>query len=291
MQIGVLYPQMELPADPGTVRHYAQTVEQLGYQHIVAYDHVLGADPVVHQGWDGPYDIDTTFHEPFVLYGFLAGITTLELATGIIIAPQRQTALLAKQAAEVDILTKGRFRLGLGLGWNAVEYEALGQDFASRGRRLEEQVGLLRRLWTERVVTHEGDFDRIIGAGLAPPAVQRPIPIWLGGSSGPAYRRIGRLADGWFPQVPPGPALAEALVAVAEGAERAGRDPSGIGMEGRVTFKPAAVDVFAARVSSWRDAQATHLSVSTVGSGLSTVDAHLEALAIAGGALGLGAGA
>ncbi len=291
MQIGVLYPQMELPADPATVRQYAQTVEQLGYQHIVAYDHVLGADPVVHQGWDGPYDIDTAFHEPFVLYGFLAGITTLELATGIIIAPQRQTALLAKQAAEVDILTDGRFRLGLGLGWNAVEYEALGQDFASRGRRLEEQVGLLRRLWTERAVTHDGEFDRIIGAGLAPPAVQRPIPIWLGGSSGPAYRRIGRLADGWFPQVPPGPALAEALVAVAEGAERAGRDPSGIGMEGRVTFKPAAVDVFAARVSSWRDARATHLSVSTVGSGLSTVEAHLEALAIAGGALGLRAGA
>ncbi len=288
MQIGALYPQTELPADPATVRQYAQTVEQLGYRHIVAYDHVLGADPEVHQGWDGPYDIDTTFHEPFVLYGFLAGITSLELATGIIIAPQRQTALLAKQAAEVDILTNGRFRLGLGLGWNAVEYEALGQDFASRGRRLEEQVGLLRRLWTERVVTHEGEFDRIIGAGLAPPAVQRPIPIWLGGSSGPAYRRIGRLADGWYPQVPPGPALAEAVASVTEGAEKAGRDPSGIGMEGRVTFKPAAVEVFTERVSSWADARATHLSVSTMGSGLSTVEAHLEALAIAGGALGLG---
>jgi probable F420-dependent oxidoreductase len=291
MQIGVLYPQMELPADPATVRQYAQTVEQLGYRHIVAYDHVLGADPVVHQGWDGPYDVDTTFHEPFVLYGFLAAITSLELATGIIIAPQRQTALLAKQAAEVDILTNGRFRLGLGLGWNAVEYEALGQDFASRGRRLEEQVGLLRRLWTERVVTHDGHFDRLTGAGLAPLPVQRPIPIWLGGSSGPAYRRIGRFADGWFPQVPPGLALTEALAGVAEGAERAGRDPSAICMEGRVTFKPAAVDVFVDRVASWRHVQATHLSVSTMGSGLSTVDAHLEALATAGGALGLGAGA
>jgi probable F420-dependent oxidoreductase len=288
MQIGALYPQTELPADPATVRQYAQTVEQLGYRHIVAYDHVLGADPVVHRDWDGPYDIDTPFHEPFVLYGFLAGVTSLELATGIIIAPQRQTALLAKQAAEVDILTQGRFRLGLGLGWNAVEYEALGQDFARRGQRLEEQVGLLRRLWTERAVTHDGRFDRITGAGLAPPSVQRPIPIWLGGSSGAAYRRIGRLADGWFPQVPPGPVLAEALAGVAEGAEKAGRDPSAIQMEGRVTLKPAAVDVFADRVASWRDAGATHLSVNTMGSGLSTVDAHLEALAMAGGAMGLG---
>src|ERR1700691_3634865 len=168
MQIGVVFPQTELGGDVGAVRAYAQGVEQLGYAHLLAYDHVVGADPEIHKGWAGPYNIDTTFHEPFVLYGFMAAITSLELVTGIIIAPQRQTALLAKQAAEVDILTEGRFRLGIGVGWNSVEYEALGQNFKTRGRRQEEQIGLLRRLWTERSVSHEGEFDRVTGAGLAP---------------------------------------------------------------------------------------------------------------------------
>jgi probable F420-dependent oxidoreductase len=188
MQIGAIYPQTELPADPATVRAYAAAVEGLGYGHIVAFDHVVGADPAVHAGWNRPYDIETTFHEPLVLYGFLAAITSLELVTAIIIGPQRQTALLAKQAAEVDILTEGRFRLGLGVGWNEVEYEALGQDFATRGARQEEQIGLLRRLWTERSVTHSGRFDQITGAGIAPPPRQRPIPLWLGGQSPATYR-------------------------------------------------------------------------------------------------------
>ncbi len=193
MRVGVVFPQTEIGADVGAVRAYAQRVEELGYRHVLAYDHVLGADPAVHRGWQGPYDVTTTFHEPFVLFGYLAGITSLELVTGIIILPQRQTALVAKQAAEVDLLTRGRFRLGVGLGWNAVEYEALGQDFATRGRRIEEQVDLLRRLWTEPTVTFHGRFDEVTGAGLAPLPVQRPIPVWFGGQSDPAYRRIG----GW----------------------------------------------------------------------------------------------
>ena len=172
MQIGVVYPQTELPADPGAVRAYVEAVEDLGYCHVLAYDHVVGADPAAYPGWSGPYDIDTTFHEPLV-FGFLAGLSALELVTGIIIAPQRQTALLAKQAAEVDILTEGKFRLGLGIGWNWVEYEALGQDFATRGRREEEQVALLRTLWTERSVSYQGRFDKVTGAGLAPRPVQR----------------------------------------------------------------------------------------------------------------------
>ena len=153
---------------------------------------------------------DTTFHEPFVLFGYLAAITSLELVTGIIILPQRQTALVAKQAAEVDLLTNGQFRLGVGLGWNAVEYEALGKDFTNRGARMDEQIELLRRLWTEATVTFDGEFERVTGAGLAPLPVQRPIPIWIGGSSTRAYQRIGRLADGWFPMTPPGPKLDEA---------------------------------------------------------------------------------
>ena len=160
MKIGVVLPQTEIGADPVVVRAYAAAVEELGFAHILAYDHVLGADPAGHPGWTGPYDVDTTFHEPFVLFGYLAAITSMELVTGVIILPQRQTALVAKQAAEVDLLTGGRFRLGVGLGWNQVEYEALGKDFTDRGRRLAEQVALLRQLWTERSVTFRGQRRR-----------------------------------------------------------------------------------------------------------------------------------
>ena len=236
MQIGVVFPQTEIGAQVADVRRYATGVEELGFAHLLAYDHVLGADPEVHAPWHGPYNVDTMFHEPFVLFGYLAACTRLELVTGVIILPQRQTALVAKQAAEVDVLTQGRFRLGVGIGWNAVEYEALGESFGDRGRRMSEQIPLLRRLLTERVVSHVGEFDRITGAGLAPLPVQRPIPIWIGGQSAPAYRRIGRIADGWFPQVPPGPLLDEAVSIVADAASEAGRDPATLGMEGRVSW-------------------------------------------------------
>ncbi|HWX96254.1 MAG TPA: LLM class F420-dependent oxidoreductase [Solirubrobacteraceae bacterium] len=287
MQIGAIYPQTELAPDPDTVRAYVSAVEELGYQHLAIYDHVLGADPAVHTGWTGAYDVDTTFHEPLVLYGFLAAITRLELVTGIVVAPQRQTALLAKQAAEVDVLSRGRFRLGIGIGWNAVEYEALGQDFSRRGEREEEQIGLLRRLWTERSVTHEGKFDRITGAGLAPLPIQRPIPIWLGGVSPVAYRRMGRLADGWFPRVGLGPELDAARATIAEAAAAAGRDPAAIGMEARVSWREGGVEDLIASAGRWRDAGATHLSVDTMGSGLSALDAHLDALSRAADALQL----
>src|ERR1700742_5314111 len=224
MRIGVVFPQTELGGDPAVVRAYAQGVEELGFTHILAYDHVVGADPKVHRGWHGPYNIHSTFHEPFVMFGYLAAITSLELVTGVIILPQRQSVLVAKQAAEVDLLTGGRFRLGIGLGWNAVEFEALGEDFSRRGARLSEQVGLLRQLWTERSVTFAGTFDTVTAAGLAPPPVQRPIPVWFGGQSRPAYVRIGELADGWFPQVNPGGRLEEALEVIAQSAAAAGRD-------------------------------------------------------------------
>jgi len=288
MQIGVVYPQTEIASDPGTVRAYVDGVERLGYQHILAYDHVVGADPAAYPDWRGPYDVDTVFHEPFVLYGFVAAITALELVTGIVIAPQRQTALLAKQAAEVDILTDGRFRLGLGIGWNAVEYEALGQEFSTRGARMEEQIGLLRRLWSERSVTFSGRFDQVTGAGLAPLPVQRPIPIWLGGQSPAAYRRIGKLADGWLPQVAPGAGLDEAAGTVGEAANAAGRDPSSIGMEGRVDHRPGGTGALVDSVGQWREAGATHLAVNTMGGHRADVEAHLAALAEAADAIGLG---
>jgi probable F420-dependent oxidoreductase len=280
MRIGVVFPQTELGGDAGAVRAWAQRAGELGFTHVLAYDHVAGADPAVHTGWDGPYDVHTTFHEPMVLYGYLAAVTSMELVTGIVILPQRQTVLVAKQAAEVDLLTGGKFRLGVGIGWNRVEYEALGQDFSTRGKRLEEQITLLRRLWTEQSVTFSGTFDRITGAGLAPMPVQRPIPVWVGAQSPRAYRRAGRLADGWFPLMAPGPQLDAARQIVAEAAAEAGRDQASLGMEGRLRWQQDQ-DKLAAAMRQWQDADATHLSVNTMGAGLKTVDDHLAALATA----------
>src|SRR5262245_33354522 len=286
MRVGVVFPQTEVGPDPAVIRAYAAAVEELGYSHILAYDHVVGADPAAHPGWSGPYTVDSAFHEPFVLYGYLAAITALELVTGIIILPQRQTALVAKQAAEVDLLTEGRFRLGVGLGWNPVEYEALGKDFTDRGRRITEQVALLRRLWTEPVVTFHGRFESVTAAGLTPLPVQRPIPIWFGAEQPPALRRAGRLADGWFPQHRPGPRLDDAIALVHASAESAGRDPDSIGMEGRVGLTRG-VEAAAEQVGAWRAAGATHVSIGTMGMGPTGIDAHIGALAEVADAVGL----
>jgi probable F420-dependent oxidoreductase len=236
MRIGVVLPQTELGTDAGAIRAYGQRVEELGFSHVLAYDHVVGADPRVHTDWNGPYDLSTTFHEPLVTYGYLAAVTTsLELVTGVIILPQRQAVLVAKQAAEVDLLSGGRLRLGVGIGWNAVEYEALNEDFTTRGRRFEEQIELMRLLWTQQSVTYHRRFHHVTGAGLAPLPIQRPIPLWIGAQSPRAYQRTGRLADGWFPQIQPGPQLDEARQLIEGAAVEAGRDPAGIGMDGRVT--------------------------------------------------------
>jgi probable F420-dependent oxidoreductase len=279
MRVGVVFPQTELGGDPGAVRAYAQRVEELGYTHVLAYDHVVGADPTVHEGWNGPYDVHTTFHEPLVMFGYLAAITTsVELVTGVIILPQRQTALVAKQAAEVDLLSGGRLRLGVGIGWNAVEYEALGEDFSNRGKRSAEQIELLRLLWSDQTVTFDGAFHKVTGAGLAPLPVQRPIPVWIGAASERGYRRAGRLADGWFPMMGPGSGLDYARGIVEKAAVEAGRDPSGIGMEGRVSWG-GDDDAVAREIATWADAGASHLSINTMGAGLASVDDHLAVLA------------
>jgi probable F420-dependent oxidoreductase len=214
----------------------------------------------------------------------------MELVTGVIILPQRQTALVAKQAAQVDLLTNGRFRLGVGVGWNAVEYEALGESFETRGRRMSEQIPLLRRLWTEQVVSSVGDFDHVTAAGLAPMPVQRPIPIWIGGQSAPAYRRVGQLADGWFPQVVPGPRLDEALAIIADAAAAAGRDASTIGMEGRVSWTADGIDKLVDQVGRWRDAGATHVTINTMNAELGPVHRHLEVLETVAASLGVSTG-
>lgn len=281
MRIGVVFPQTEIGADAGAVRAYAEHAEGLGFAHLLAYDHVVGADPKVHVGWDGPYDVHTTFHEPLVTFGYLAAVTTsLELVTGIVILPQRQAVLVAKQAAEVDLLSGGRLRLGVGLGWNAVEYEALGEDFSTRGKRSEEQVELMRKLWTQPTVTYHGTYHQVTGAGLAPLPIQRPIPVWFGASSARACRRAGRLGDGWFPMVGPGPKLERAKQEVEQAATAAGRDPAQIGMGGQVSWNGSADDL-ADGLRAWAEAGASHVSINTMDAGLASVDDHLAALTTA----------
>ena len=212
MRIGVTFPQIEFGNDPVAIRDYAQTIEGLGYTHFLAYDHVLGADTSVRPGWTGSYASENPFHEVFVLLGYLAGLTTsLELVTGVVILPQRQTALVAKQAAEVDVLSGGRLRLGVGVGWNDVEYAGLDKDFGNRGVRSEEQIALLRALWTSPVITFDGQWERIDAAGINPLPVQRPIPIWIGGYAEATLRRVGELGDGWFPWREPNETMRAAI--------------------------------------------------------------------------------
>ena len=286
MRIGVIFPQTEIGGDVGAVRAYGERVSELGFAHIGVYDHVLGADTEVHKPWAGPYDLNSTFHEPFVLFGFLAAITDMELVSEVFILPQRQTVLVAKQAAEVDLLTKGRLRLGVGSGWNTVEYEALGKDFHTRGRRLDEQVALMRALWNEPSVTFAGTYEQVTGAGIAPRPIQRPIPVWFGGRSGAAYERIGRIGDGWFPMLPIGEKLDRARATIEAAATAAGRDPTVIGMEPQVSWSPD-TDKFHRQVTGWEDAGATHLAVNTMGAGFANVDEHLRALETAAQVLGV----
>lgn len=278
MKLGVVFPQTEMPADPAVIRDYAQAVEALGYDYLLAYDHVLGANPERPGGWRGTYTFRDSFHEPFVLYGYLAAVTQrLELVTGILILPQRQTALVAKQAAQVDILSGGRLRLGIGIGWNHVEYEALDENFHNRGKRSEEQIALLRALWTQTLVTFEGKYHRIPDAGLNPLPVQRPIPIWLGGTADAALERMARLGDGWISnnsaaQFPP---LLEKLNHYLQAA---GRDPQSFGLDARINLRSIPANALDKEIETWRGFGVTHLCVNTMGMGFTSVDQHLEAV-------------
>ena len=279
MQLGAVFPQTEIGADPAAVRDYAQAAEALGYEHLLVFDHVLGADPSKRESWERPYSHTDMFHEPFVLFGYLAGVTeTIQMTTGVLILGQRQTALVAKQAAEVDVLTGGRLRLGIGIGWNDVEYEALGEDFTNRGGRSAEQIRLLRALWTEEVVTFEGRYHKVTHAGINPRPVQQPIPIWLGGGADRVVRRIGRLGDGWFPQFQPDSEGQQRIAQMQEYAKAAGRDPSAIGIEGRVSFAEGGPDDWAKKAAAWDELGATHLSVNTMKAGLQGPDQHIEAI-------------
>ncbi len=279
MRIGVTFPQNEITADPIAVRDYAQAAEGLGYTHLLAYDHVVGADITNRPDWRGPYTTASLFHEPFVLFGYLAGLTTrLEFVPGVIILPQRQTALVAKQAAEIDVLTGGQFRLGIGVGWNEVEYEALNEDFRNRGKRSEEQIAVLRALFADEVVTFHGKWHHIEAAGLNPMPVQRPIPIWIGGSSEATLKRVGEMGDGWFPQRPPDDTAREMIEKMREYARAAGRDPAQIGFEARVSIAGATPDEWTRQVEGWRAIGATHLSVNTMKAGLHSPQEHIDAI-------------
>lgn len=278
MQLGVTFPQLEIGSDPGVLREYAQTAQDVGYDYLLAYDHVLGAETTNRPGWTG-YTRNDQFHEPFVLFGYLAGVAPrLAYVPGVIILPQRQTVLVAKQAAEVDVLTGGTFRLGIGVGWNPVEYEALGEDFTTRGRRVEEQMELLRLLWTKPIVTFAGRYHRITEAGLNPMPVQQPIPIWIGGMSDVALERTGRLADGWFPLGRLDEAMREKIDRLRGYTEAAGRPLAAVGIDARVDVRSIPEGEWAEEVGKWRAVGATHLSVNTMGAGLGSPRDHIATI-------------
>ncbi|MDQ1432588.1 MAG: hypothetical protein QOF40_3190 [Actinomycetota bacterium] len=287
MEIGVVYPQTELRGDPDAVRRIGRAVEELGFDHLLAYDHVLGA---VHADrtppLTGPYTEHDPFHDPFVMFAHLAGITErIGFATGVLVLPQRQTALVARQAADVDLLSGGRLRLGVGVGWNYVEYEALGQDFRTRGAREEEQIELLRRLSTEPVVEFSGRFDRIDRAALVPKPA-RSIPIWLGGSSEAAFDRAARLADGFIFFGSGNDDVVDDWKRLRDRVGALGRSVDDFGGD-YVALNRRGVGALVAAIDAWRAAGGTHVSVVTTLLGLDSVDAHIDYLASVARALGV----
>ena len=287
MRASAVFPQLEIGTDPDVIAKYAQTVEKLGYDRLVVFDHVLGADPNRPGGWTGTYDHRSMFHEPLVLFGYLAATTSrLTLATAILVLPQRQTALVAKQAAEVDVLTGGRLVLGVGIGWNQVEYEALGMSFTNRGKRIEEQIAILRALWTQEVVDFKGRWHRIDRAGINPLPVQRPIPIWMGGgwdrqkrtTTEPALRRIAKIADGWFTHVPPNEDGRAGMDAFRRLAREEGRDPASVPVEGRLLAAKSGPEDWKRGIDTFQQMGMTSVELNTMGAGYRSIDEHLDAL-------------
>jgi probable F420-dependent oxidoreductase len=287
MEIGVAYPQTELHGDPRSVRQFAVAVEALGFDHLLAYEHVLGA---VHADRSsplpGPYAEHDPFHDPFAMFAYLAGITErIRFTTGILVLPQRQTALVARQAADVDLFSGGRLRLGVGVGWNHVEYEALGQDFHTRGARQEEQIELLRRLFTEPVVDFTGRFDRVDRAALMPKPTGS-IPIWLGGAGEKALDRAARLADGFIFFGGGVENTIGVWTGLRERVARVGRSDDAFGGD-YVALSGGDMGQLTREVEAWRNAGGTHVSVVTMGLGLDSVDAHIDYISSLSERLGL----
>ena len=278
MKIGLVFPQTEFGNDTVALRDYTQTAESLGFTHVLAYDHVLGANPNRPGGWNGPYTYQTAFHEVFALFSFMAALTTkLEFITGILILPQRETSLVAKQAASLDVLSNGRFRLGIGVGWNKVEMEALGYDFHTRGQRVEEQIDVLKLLFTQELVTFKGEWHDLPDVGLNPLPVQRPIPIWLGGHADVVLQRIARKGDGWLPGYRTAEAAQESLDKLEGYLVENGRSLSDIGLEPRLHYQDGP-EAWQNYLQGWQAAGATHLSFNTMGVGFDTPQKHLQAV-------------
>ena len=280
MKYGVVFPQIEFPNDPVAIKDFAQAAENLGYDHLLAYDHLLGANPNREGGWTGAFTYADPFQEPLTLFSYLAGLTErLTFITGLIILPQRETVLFAKQAATLDVLCQGRLRLGVGLGWNKIEYIAQNKDFHNRGHRFEEQVQVLRKLWTEELVTFEGRWHTILDAGLNPRPVQRPIPLWIGGNAERVLRRIASTGDGWLPNHHTPEAGAEDFERLQQYLAEAGRTINDIGIEPRLRYSDGNQDNWKKQAEGWQAAVgATHLSVLTMGGGLSTPQEHIQAI-------------
>ncbi|MBC8341838.1 MAG: LLM class F420-dependent oxidoreductase [Proteobacteria bacterium] len=279
MQLGAFFPTRDLPADRAAIRDWAQAAEEIGFDYIEVSDHVLGADRAALPDFDGPYDIGDPFHEVFVTLGFLAAVTeNVGLATGVLILPQRQTALVAKQAAQIDILCGGRLRLGVGVGWNPVEYEALGQDWHTRGRRQAEQIALMNRYWTERTVDFTGEFDIVHHAGVNPPSIQRPIPVWFGGGVDAMLKRAAKYGQGWIPLGNPS-SNTQAQLAKLHGYLRGeGRDPAAFGVESWIRSSLGGPAEWRAAADTWRGLGATHTTFYTSGLGVGPLDKQIAAM-------------
>ena len=279
MRTGVVFPQTEFGDDPAAIKDYAQSVEGLGFKHILAYDHVLSADLANRPDWTGSYSLQDPFHEIFVLFGFFAAITQkVELVTGVLILPQRQTALVAKQAAAIDVLSGGRLRLGVGVGWNRVEYDGLDKDFTNRGHRCEEQIALMRALWTNQSISFDGRWEQIDEAGINPLPIQRPIPVWIGGYVDDTLKRVARIGDGWFPWREPNDLMKDMVGRLRQYTEEAGRSFDEIGLEPQLNVGQGTPDEWHVFIDGWRALGATHLDLGTMKNGFTTPKQHIEAL-------------
>ncbi len=279
MKIGAVFPQTEIGEDPAVIREYMQAVEAMGFDYVLAYDHVVGANPERPGGWRGPYTHKTPFHEVFALFSYAAALTQrLEFATGILILPQRETALVAKQAAQIDLLSGGRLRLGVGVGWNKVEMEALGFDFHTRGKRTDEQVRVLRQLWMHELVTFEGEFHSLDDVGLNPMPVQRPIPLWFGGGAEPVLRRMAKYGAGWMPNRMSVEQASKTLATIHQYLAEEGRGSDEFGVDVRLSIAVQPPETWAEEVRSWRAIGGTHFALNTMSAGYTSLDQHLGAL-------------
>jgi probable F420-dependent oxidoreductase len=278
MELGVVFPQLEIGQNPSIIREYAETTESLGFEHILAYDHVLGVDPSRSE-WSGPYTNADQFHEPLTLFSYLSAVTThVTFITGVLVLPQRQTALVAKQTAELDIVSEGRLRVGVGVGWNHVEYEALGESFHTRGARIEEQLTVLRELWTEPIIEFEGEFHTLPGVGINPRPTQQPIPIWMGGDAAAVIRRIAHLSDGW---VMPSRTLSEAealLDSLREACRAVDRDFSSLTIHARLDLSSIDSSDISDEIDNWHDIGVDHLALDANSITSDSIDGQLATL-------------